>query len=198
MPFSLAPLPFSREALSPHISAETLDYHHGKHHAGYVRKVNAIVAATPSLEGATLEALVLASSGPLYNAAAQAWNHDFYWKSLTPEAISGPQADLAAAILRDFGSLRALHDLLIESATGVFGSGWCWLVADATGRLSVETTSNADNPLRRGGTPLLVWDVWEHAYYVDYRNDRRAYLAGCWVLTNWDFASANYTACNRS
>ena len=190
MTFELPALPFERDALAPHISGETLDYHHGKHHAGYVAKLNAAVEADPSLAGKSLEDLILSASGGVFNNAAQIWNHTFYWNSLSPSGGGEPTGAIAEAITRDFGGFEAFKKAF-NAAAGHFGSGWAWLVKDSEGKLSVVDTADAGNPLTDGLTPVLVLDVWEHAYYIDHRNARPAYIEGFWALVNWDFANAN-------
>jgi len=191
MAFELPALPYPPTALAPHISEETLSFHHGKHHAGYIRKLNELIENTPHAK-MTLEEIVCGADGAIYNNAAQAWNHAFYWKCLSPAGSGGkPEHALLAAIERDFGSVDGLREAFLAAAAGLFGSGWTWLVQDADGRLSVENTGNAGNPLTAGRTPLLVCDVWEHAYYIDYRNARPEYLNGFWALVNWPFVASN-------
>lgn len=188
------PLPYANDALAPHISADTLATHHGKHHKGYVDKVNKAVEGT-DLADKSLEQIIHAAEGNgdkgLFNNAAQAWNHGFYWHSLTPQK-SKPAGDLAAAIDRDFGSLDALNDKLKAVAGSHFGSGWAWLVS-RDGTLSVTDTHDAGTELTAGITPLVVIDVWEHAYYLDRKNERPKYVeAAVDTLLNWDFAAENY------
>jgi Fe-Mn family superoxide dismutase len=191
MAFELPALPYPPTALAPHISEETLNFHHGKHHAGYIRKLNELIGNTPYAR-MTLEEIVCAADGAIYNNAAQAWNHAFYWQCLSPAGSGGkPEHALLAAIERDFGSVDGLREAFMTAAAGLFGSGWTWLVQDVEGRLSVENTGNAGNPLTTGRTPLLVCDVWEHAYYIDYRNARPDYLQGFWALVNWPFVASN-------
>lgn len=190
MSFDLPPLPYAKDALVPHMSAETFDYHHGKHHQAYVTKLNELIAGKPEASQ-SLEDIVLSSSGGLFNQAAQVWNHTFFWNSMKPKGGGSPTGDLAAAIDRDFGSLDAFKQAFTQAAATRFGSGWAWLVVD-DGKLSVTSTGNADTPLREGKTPLLTLDVWEHAYYVDYRNARPKFIdAFLSHLVNWDFAAAN-------
>ena len=185
-------LPYSNDALAPHISAETLDYHHGKHHAGYVKKLNAALETKPDLAALSLEDLVKrgASSG-VFNNAAQHFNHSFYWNSLSPSGGGAPTGALADAINSTWGSFDAFKEAFTSEAGTHFGSGWAWLVKDASGNLSVTSTHDAGCPLTDGLTPILTCDVWEHAYYIDYRNARPSYLAAWWELVNWDFANAN-------
>jgi len=189
--FTLPPLPYDLGALAPVISAETMQYHYGKHHRAYVDNLNKLVAGKPEA-GRALDELVMTASGPLFNNAAQVWNHAFYWNSLKPKGGGEPSGDLAAAIQRDFGSFAEFRSQLSQAAGSLFGSGWAWLVWD-NGRLKVTQTSNADNPMRHGQVALLGLDVWEHAYYIDYRNARAKYVdAVIAQLLNWDFAAANY------
>jgi Fe-Mn family superoxide dismutase len=196
-PLTLPPLPFAPDALAPVISARTVDFHYNKHHAGYFTNLNKLVAGTP-WASASLEEVILASAGVpekkgVFNNAAQAWNHNLYWQSLSPKA-STPSAALAAAITRDFGTQAALDADLAKAAVGQFGSGWAWLVLDA-GKLKVVATSNADNPMTTGAVPLLVIDVWEHAYYLDDQNRRVDYVDGViHKLLNWDNASRRFAS----
>jgi Fe-Mn family superoxide dismutase len=194
MSFELPALPYARDALAPHISAETLDYHYGKHHQTYVTNLNKLVAADPSLEGKSLEDLIRTTSGGVFNNAAQVWNHTFYWNGLRPGGGGEPTGALADAIVAAFGSFAAFKEKFSAAAAGQFGSGWAWLVKNASGGLEIVTTGNAGCPLTDGKVPVLTCDVWEHAYYVDYRNARPAYVAAWWNLVNWDFAAANFAA----
>jgi superoxide dismutase, Fe-Mn family len=187
----LPPLPYARDALEPHMSRETLDYHYGKHHKGYVDKVNALIAGT-EFEDASLEELVAESAGPLFNNAAQVWNHNFFWNCLSPSA-KRPSRELTAA-LDGLGGLEAFQSQFDKAAANLFGSGWAWLVKDGNGALRIVTSANANTPVRDGQVALLTCDVWEHAYYIDHRNDRGAYLKKFWQLVNWDFVSANLAA----
>ena len=194
-PFALPPLPYAESALAPVISANTLRFHHGKHHMAYVTKVNELVAGT-EFEGQTLEQIILAASGradraDLFNNAAQAWNHAFYWRSMRPKGGAKPPAELAAMIDAAFGSLEACKQQLSSAAVKQFGSGWAWLVRDGTA-LKVVRTSNAELPLTKGQAPLLAVDVWEHAYYLDYQNRRADYVGAVTdQLLNWEFAAEN-------
>ena len=192
MAFELPALPYAKNALAPIISEETLDYHHGKHHNTYVVNLNNLIKDDAARAGQSLEEIVRSSSGGLFNNAAQVWNHTFYWHSLTPNGSGAPSGALAAAIDRDFGSFDKFKAEFAAAAMGQFGSGWAWLVSDAEGKLSVVKTPNAETPLTTDKTALLTCDVWEHAYYIDFRNRRADYVAGFWKLANWDFASANY------
>jgi Fe-Mn family superoxide dismutase len=191
MNHELPKLPFAKDALAPHISAETLDYHYGKHHQAYVTNLNKLVPGT-EFENATLEEIVMKASGGIFNNAAQVWNHTFYWNGLGPEGGGEPGGALGAAIDKAFGSFTAFKEAFVKSAVGNFGSGWTWLVKEADGGLEIVNTSNADTPLRDGKTPLLTIDVWEHAYYIDYRNARAKYLEQIWTLVNWNFVSSHY------
>jgi Fe-Mn family superoxide dismutase len=184
-------LPYGRDALAPHISEETLNFHYGKHHLGYLGKLNAAIEADASLQGKSLEELIMSASGGLFNNAAQVWNHTFYWNSMSPNGGGEPTGAIADAINAAFGSFDDFKAQFGAAAAGQFGSGWAWLVRDAEGKLSITTTGNAETPLTAGLTPILTCDVWEHAYYVDYRNDRGGYVNAWWNLVNWDFANAN-------
>ncbi len=188
--FTLPELPYSADALAPSISADTLAVHHGKHHATYIAKLNDLVKGKPEAEMSLLE-LVKTAEGGLFNQAAQSWNHEFYWHSLNPESTK-PESALASAIEGRFGNQEKLQTEFSEAAIGQFGSGWAWLVVDSAGQLQIRKTSNADNPVRNGDTPLLTCDVWEHAYYLDYKNQRPKYVEAWWKLANWEFASANF------
>lgn len=189
MAHQLPDLPYASDALEPHISAETLSFHHGKHHAGYVAKLNKAIAGTPDAE-LSLEALIQ-KGGPTFNNAAQHFNHSFYWKSLAPDGGGAPTGPIAARIAETWGSFAAFQEAFTDAAATHFGSGWAWLVQDERGALKVISTHDADTPIAHGLTPILTVDVWEHAYYIDYRNARGDYLAGFWKLVNWDFANAN-------
>jgi Fe-Mn family superoxide dismutase len=192
MSFTLPDLPFPKDALEPHISAETLEYHHGKHHAKYVSNLNELVSGKPEADLSLVEVILKAPEGPLFNNAAQVWNHTFYWNSLKAGGGGEPQGDLADAVKRDFGSVAKLKEELAAAATGQFGSGWAWLVWDGD-RLWVGKTGNANLPVKDGHKPLLNIDVWEHAYYIDYRNKRPDYVQHVIDnLLNWDFAEANF------
>jgi len=193
MTFELPALPYANDALAPHISAETIEYHYGKHHQTYVTNLNNLVPGT-EFEGLSLEDIVKKSSGGIFNNAAQVWNHTFYWNCLSPNGGGAPTGGLANAIERTFGSFDEFKEAFTKCAVTTFGSGWAWLVKNANGSLELVSTSNAGCPLTAGQIPLLTCDVWEHAYYVDYRNARPKYLEAFWALVNWDFASANYEA----
>lgn len=188
---TLPPLPWAKDALAPFISTETIDYHYGKHHQAYVTNLNKLLEGKPEAQW-SLEDLVRKSDGALFNNAAQHWNHSFYWKSLKPGGGGTPTGALADAIIKEFGSFAEARKALMTAATGQFGSGWAWLVVDH-GTLAVIKTSNADLPLKHGQQALLTVDVWEHAYYIDYRNDRAKYVNALFDhLLDWDFAAANY------
>lgn len=188
--FTLMELPFEEKALEPHISAETLEYHHGKHHKKYVDTLNSLVKDTED-EGKSLHELIKNADGTVFNNAAQIYNHDFYWQGLSPEKTE-PSVELRQTIERDFGSMEAFRKTFLDAAATLFGAGWAWLSVDKNGKLLVEKSSNANNPIRSGRVPLLTSDVWEHAYYIDYRNARPKYLDGWWELVNWRFVSENF------
>ncbi len=186
----LPPLPYAQDALQPHISPETISFHYGKHHRSYVDKLNGLLKDSP-LAGKSLEEIVLQSDGSLFNNAAQVWNHTFYWHSMKPGG-GKPDGELASAIDRDFGSLDKCKEALTKAATTQFGSGWAWLIFDQ-GKLGVMSTGNADLPMKTNRKALLAVDVWEHAYYIDYRNDRAKYVAAVIdSLLNWTFAAENF------
>ena len=193
MAHQLPELPYELDALEPHISKETLEYHYGKHHAGYVAKLNAAIEGTDQAE-MSLEDLVKNAEGGVFNNAAQIWNHSFYWNCLSPNGGGEPSGDLADAIAASFGSFSEFKAAFTAKAGTLFGSGWAWLVKNADGSLEITQTFNADTPLTGTAAPLLTCDVWEHAYYVDYRNARPSYIEAFWSLVNWDFVSANFTA----
>jgi len=189
MKFKLITLPYDEQALEPYISAETIRYHYGKHHDAYVNKLNALIEAT-EFEEMSLEYIIKNATGAIFNNAAQVFNHDFYWHGLSGKP-SAPSVELLDMIERDFGSMQALQKIFVESATALFGSGWVWLVFDEENKLTIESYSNADNPLKHDKTALLTCDVWEHAYYIDSRNARAEYLQNWWKLINWNFVSDN-------
>ncbi len=193
MAIELPALPYAKDALAPHISAETLEYHYGKHHQTYVTNLNNLIAGT-SFEDASLESIITRSEGGVFNNAAQIWNHTFYWNSLSPNGGGAPVGALADAINARFGSLDTFKVEFTKCAVTTFGSGWAWLVKNADGSIELVSTSNAGCPLTEGQIPLLTCDVWEHAYYIDYRNARPKYLEAFWSLVNWKFATANYSA----
>ena len=189
MPVELPDLPYPRTALQPHLSAQTLNLHHGQHHHGYVAALNTRIAGT-ELDGLPLEDIVRSSQGSLFEAAAQAWNHAFFWQCLHPRAGGEPHGALAERITRQFGDVQKLREEFNRAALAVFGSGWAWLVQHPDGRLAIVTTRNAGTPLTGNSTPLLACDLWEHAYYTDFQNDRARYLQAFWKLVNWDFVGA--------
>lgn len=191
MPFELPALPYEKNALEPHISAETLEYHYGKHHNTYVTNLNKLTEGTEN-EGKSLEEIIKSASGGLFNNAAQVWNHTFYWNCLSPAGGGAPSGALAEAINEAFGSFEAFKEKFSTSAATNFGSGWTWLVKGADGKLAIVNTSNAGCPITDGVTPILTCDVWEHAYYIDYRNARPKYLEAFWNLVNWDFVASNF------
>jgi Fe-Mn family superoxide dismutase len=186
----LPDLEYSIGDLEPFMSGETLEFHYGKHHRGYVDKVNSLIAGT-AFEGAGLENIVRKSSGAIFNNAAQVWNHNFFWKCLDPNGGGGPPGELGGAIKHGFGSVDAFRQHFKKVAAEKFGSGWTWLVRTRDGQLAVRNTDDADNPLRSGDAALLACDVWEHAYYIDYRNDRGKYLDAFWNIVNWKFVQEN-------
>jgi len=192
MAFELPDLPYAKDALEPHISAETLEYHHGKHHNTYVTKLNGMVPGT-EFEGKSLEDIIKTSSGPVFNNAAQIWNHTFYWHCLSPNGGGKPNGALADAINAKWGSFEKFQEEFDNKAVNNFGSSWTWLVKLADGSLDIVNTSNAGTPLTESGmSALLTVDLWEHAYYIDYRNARPKYLEAFWKLANWDFAAENF------
>lgn len=191
MAFTLPALPYALDALEPHVSKETLEFHYGKHHQTYVTNLNNLVAGT-EFENASLEDIVRKSSGGVFNNAAQVWNHTFYWHSLSPNGGGEPAGALLDAINAKWGSVAAFKEAFNKSAAGNFGSGWTWLVKKADGTLDIVNTSNAATPLTTDDKALLTCDVWEHAYYIDYRNARPKYLESFWNLANWEFAAANF------
>ena len=189
MAIELPPLPYARDALAPHISAETLDYHYGKHHQTYVTNLNNLIKGT-EFENLDLVAIVKKSQGGMFNNAAQIWNHTFYWNSLSPKGGGEPSGKLADAIKKSFGGFAQFKEDFSKTAVGTFGSGWAWLVQRADGSLALVSTSNAATPITGADRPLLTCDVWEHAYYIDYRNARPKYVEAFWNLANWEFAAS--------
>ena len=192
MTHTLMKLPFDLSALEPYISKETLEYHYGKHHAGYVAKLNALIKDT-ACEDMQLEDIIKVAESAVFNNAAQVYNHDFYFKGMSSEEsqISGP---LSLAIIEEFGSLETFKDALLQTGANLFGAGWVWLCVDENGKLIIKAMSNAGNPLLTNHTPILTCDVWEHAYYLDYKNARADYLEQWWRVINWNFASENFEA----
>lgn len=188
MTIELPKLPYAMNALEPHISKETLEYHYGKHHAAYVTNLNNLIKNT-EFENATLENLVLKSSGAIYNNAAQVWNHTFYWNCLRADGGGAPKGKIADAIISTFGSFENFQEKFTEAAVKLFGSGWAFLAKNASGNLEIVQEGAAGNPMTRNMKPLLTCDVWEHAYYIDFRNARPRYLETFWKLVNWDFVN---------
>ena len=189
--FTVRELPYAYDALAPQLSEETLRYHHDKHYAGYVAKLNELILDTP-YEGQPLEDIILAADGAVYNNAAQAWNHAFYFEQLSSDPQRVPTGALADAVVRTFGSVDALRERMNREAVGLFGSGWVWLAADRQGGLVIVSGPNAGNPLRQGLVPLLCIDVWEHAYYIDYRNRRADAVAALWDRIDWKTVGERY------
>ena len=190
--FELPALPYAKDALAPYISKETIEYHYGKHHQTYVNNLNKLIPGT-EYEGKSLEEIILASQGGIFNNAAQIWNHSFYWNCLTPKSNKKPTGELLEAIDKAFGSFEAFKAAFSEKAATTFGSGWAWLVKDESGALNIISTSNAGCPLTDGETPLLTCDVWEHAYYIDYRNARPKYIREFWEIVNWRFVAEQFS-----
>jgi Fe-Mn family superoxide dismutase len=190
MEHKLPELPYPLDGLAPHISKETLEYHYGKHHQAYVTNLNNLIKGT-EFESASLEDIIKKSSGGIFNNSAQVWNHTFYWHSLSPKGGGEPSGALGQAIAKKWGGFAAFKEAFSKAAVGTFGSGWAWLVKKADGSLEIVSTSNAATPLTTADTPLLTCDVWEHAYYIDYRNARPKYVEAFWSLVNWEFAAHN-------
>jgi len=193
MTHSLPALPYAIDALAPTLSQETLEYHYGKHHQTYVTNLNNLIPGT-EFEALSLEDIIMKSSGGVFNNAAQVWNHSFYWSCLSPTGGGAPTGALAAAIDAKFGSFEEFKKQFNQSGATNFGSGWTWLVKNADGSLEIFNTSNAGTPMTSGKQALLTLDVWEHAYYIDYRNARPKYLETIWNIVNWDFVAANFAA----
>jgi Fe-Mn family superoxide dismutase len=193
MTHTLPPLPYEKNALEPVISAETIDFHYGKHHQAYVTNLNNLIPGT-EFETMSLEDIIMKSSGGVFNNAAQVWNHTFYWNCLSPNGGGAPTGALADAINAKFGSFDAFKEAFNKSGATNFGSGWTWLVKNADGSIEIFNTSNAGTPMTSGKKALLTIDVWEHAYYIDYRNARPKYLETIWDKVNWEFVAANYAA----
>ena len=191
MTHELPKLPYAMDALAPHLSKETLEYHYGKHHQAYVTNLNNLIKDTEFAD-LSLEETILKSSGGIFNNAAQVWNHTFYWHCLSPQSAGEPSGKLADAINKKFGSLDEFKKQFSQAAITVFGSGWAWLVKNSAGDLEIVQTSNAGTPMQQNKQALLTCDVWEHAYYIDYRNARPTYLENFWKLANWDFMAENF------
>ncbi|MFZ5832766.1 MAG: superoxide dismutase [Planctomycetota bacterium] len=196
MPFTQPPLPYALDALKPFLSEEQMNYHYNKHHAGYFTKLNGLVEGKAEAQ-MPLRELVIKSTGGVFNNAAQAWNHTFFWNCMTPKTGGKPSGDLAAAIERDFGSLDAFRKSFSDASVAVFGSGWGWLAADAQGKLEIMPLSNGDTPLKYGKEPVLTVDVWEHAYYIDYRNERAKFVEKYWDYVNWAHAAECFASAKR-
>ena len=192
MPFEQPPLPFAMTAMKPFLSEEQLNYHYNKHHATYFKNLNGLVEGKPEAKLTLREVVIQSPAGPVFNNAAQAWNHSFYWDCMKPGGGGEPNGELAVAIRRDFGSFEAFKKAMSEASVKLFGSGWGWLAADKQGKLEILPLGNADNPLKHGKEPVLTIDVWEHAYYIDYRNERAKYVEVFWNFVNWPFAAKCY------
>ena len=190
MEHKLPELPWPKDALAPHISPETIDFHYGKHHQAYVDKLNAGIKGTEFAE-MSLEDIILKSSGGLFNNAAQVWNHTFYWNCLSPKGGGAPTGQVKEMIEKKWGSFETFKQEFSNQAAGNFGSGWTWLVQSKDGSVEIQNTDDAGNPMTNGVKPLMTIDVWEHAYYVDYRNARPKYIESFWNLVNWDFVNQN-------
>ncbi|MDE6301109.1 MAG: superoxide dismutase [Muribaculaceae bacterium] len=191
MKYEQPELPYSRDALAPAISAETVDYHYGKHEKAYIDNLNRLIKGT-EFDDMQLEEIIEKAEGPLFNNASQAWNHIFYFFTFSPDGSREPGGELRKAIDRDFGSFEKFKEAFVEAGVGVFGSGWVWLCADEDGKLLIVQASNAQNPLKDGLQPLLVFDVWEHAYYLDYQNRRADALRALWDIVDWDVVESRY------
>ncbi|GAA0835803.1 MAG: Fe-Mn family superoxide dismutase [Marinomonas sp.] len=194
MAFELPALPYAKDALEPHMSVETLEYHYGKHHNTYVVKLNGLVPGTEYENKSLEEIITSAPAGGVFNNAAQIWNHTFFWNSLSPNGGGEPTGALADAINAKWGSFAQFQEAFNDKAVNNFGSSWTWLVKTADGSLDIVNTSNAGTPMTDGLTAIITVDLWEHAYYIDYRNVRPDYLKGFWALANWEFAAANFAA----
>ncbi|HHJ13958.1 MAG TPA: superoxide dismutase [Fe] [Gammaproteobacteria bacterium] len=195
MAFTLPDLPYAKDALQPHISEETLEYHHGKHHQAYVTNLNNLIEGSEYADMDLEDIIRKVGPGPIFNNAAQVWNHTFYWNCMSPNGGGAPSGALADAINAKWGSFEDFKKQYSADCVGNFGSGWTWLVKKADGELDIVKTSNAGTPLTEDGmTPLMTCDVWEHAYYIDYRNARPEYVNHFWELVNWDFVAENFTA----
>ncbi len=196
MKLELPPLPYTEAALDPYLSARTVHEHYEKHHAGYLHKLSKLIQGKPE-EKLSLEELIRTSTGDVFNNAAQVWNHDFYWRSMKPGGGGRPGKDLCALLVESFGSVATCKARIAEAATDQFGSGWAWLVQDSRGKLRVESSANAENPLQNGFVPLLALDVWEHAYYLDYQSERDRYVRGFLDhLVDWEFVAENLESAN--
>lgn len=190
MEHKLPALPYTKDALEPHISAETLNYHHDKHHRAYIEKLNKLIKGT-NHENKPLTEIVMSSEGELFNNAAQAWNHDFFWKCLSPNGGGEPTGKINDMIQERWGNFAKFKDEFSEQAKSNFGSGWTWLILNRSNKLEILNTSNAGTPIAEGLKPLMTLDIWEHAYYIDYRNKRPDYITAFWNVVNWDFVNDN-------
>lgn len=190
MPFTLPELPYAKTALVPHMSEETLNFHYGKHHNAYVTNLNNLIKDT-KFEKMPLEEIILSSEGPIFNNAAQIWNHTFFWNSLSPNGGGEAKGKVAELITKKWGSFEAFKEAFTKSAVSNFGAGWTWLALNKAGDIEIINTSNAQTPITTGHRPLLTVDIWEHAYYIDYRNERPKFINAFWALVNWDFANKN-------
>ncbi len=190
MEHKLPELPYAKDALQPHISAETFDYHHGKHHKAYVDKLNELIKGTKH-ENMSLEEIIMSSQGVLFNQAAQVWNHTFFWNCMAPQAGGAPTGKAADLINKKWGSYEKFQEEFAAKALGNFGSGWTWLVQNDKGEVEIFNTSNADTPMAHNMKAVMTVDVWEHAYYIDYRNARANFVKAFWNLVNWDFVNKN-------
>lgn len=191
MAFQRPELPYALDALKPFLSEEQMNFHYNKHHAAYFTKLNGLVEGKPEAD-MPLRELVVQSEGGIFNNAAQAWNHSFFWNCMSPNGGGQPKGELLTAILRKYETLDKFKETFASTAAALFGSGWCWLAADQSGALEIMPLSNADTPLKHDRTPILTVDVWEHAYYIDYRNERPRFLQGFWDVVNWNYASECY------
>lgn len=191
MAHELPPLPYALDALEPHISAETLEFHHGKHHRAYVDKLNELIQGTEHERSSLEEIITATGEGTIFNNAAQAWNHTFYWQCMSPDGGGDPEGELARALKDSFGSISGFREQFADAVTTLFGSGWVWLVREPSGRLTIRKLENAHNPLGTDERILLTCDTWEHAFYIDYRNDKAAYLDAFWSVVDWGFAAKN-------
>ena len=196
MAFTLPPLPYALGALAPFLGEEQMTYHYTKHHNAYVVKLNGLLEGKPEAN-APLRELIATAAGPVYNNAAQIWNHSFFWSCMVPGGTGEPTGDLLKAITHDFGSVEAFKKDFAAAAVNLFGSGWAWLAAGPDGKLEIMQGSNADNPIKHGKEPVLTIDVWEHAYYVDYRNERPRFVEGFWSVVNWESAAKAYAGGNK-
>lgn len=190
MSFTLPELPYAKNALVPHMSEETLQFHHGKHHNAYVNNLNNLIKET-KFEKMSLEEIILSSEGGIFNNAAQIWNHTFFWNCLSPKGGGNPTGAIEKLINEQWGNFENFKEAFTKSAATNFGAGWTWLAKNKEGKLEIINTSNAQNPIKTDMKPLLTLDIWEHAYYIDYRNERPKFIAGFWALVNWDFANKN-------